>query len=474
MTLTEERIDPGSPGPMELPTVVNQLRAGLRLLVKSTAPAQRMAQLETLSRQVQLLTAGAASLHLDLVERAVAALEAFLKELRENSQHVNASALRTLTQAVDALALLAEAPDKRGRLETDEALEIMVVDDDAICRLAIGRTLTRAGFKVTPFADPLKAQEYAQANPLALVVLDVQMPGVNGFDLCARLRASSANGRTPVLFVTSQNDFESRSKSILSGGGELISKPFLFSELAVKTLTHLLRSRLADAAPPKAVRAEAECHRVQSAVANGVAGPGCVDAVALSSGEVRGVESQDTGAQLAAEANRRLAAERLAKDFADAAHDAENRARESGEKELAAQREAERLRERVRDLEAASVSPGGPIPVAFPQDFQSWDERFARIEATLQSAAQELQAQTAACRRVEELMAQAANALLGLARFVGNEADRRDPSAGEAEPLPPCSPPSFLPQTAQTVALVSSRGLAEAGRILHLPSLCKA
>jgi DNA-binding response OmpR family regulator len=77
------------------------------------------------------------------------------------------------------------------------------------------------------------------------VFLDVDMPGMNGFELCTKLRALARNKTTPVVFVTSLTDFESRANSTISGGNDLIAKPFLFIELTVKALVYILRGKLA-------------------------------------------------------------------------------------------------------------------------------------------------------------------------------------------------------------------------------------
>jgi putative two-component system response regulator len=71
------------------------------------------------------------------------------------------------------------------------------------------------------------------------------MPNMDGFELCTRIRALPLNKLTPIIFVTSLTDFKSRAKSTLSGGNDLIAKPFMFIELSVKALTYVLRSRLA-------------------------------------------------------------------------------------------------------------------------------------------------------------------------------------------------------------------------------------
>jgi DNA-binding response OmpR family regulator len=71
------------------------------------------------------------------------------------------------------------------------------------------------------------------------------MPGMNGFELCSKLRGFSTNKTTPVIFVTSLNDLENRANSMMSGGNDFIAKPFLFIELTVKALMYVLRGQLA-------------------------------------------------------------------------------------------------------------------------------------------------------------------------------------------------------------------------------------
>jgi len=80
-------------------------------------------------------------------------------------------------------------------------------------------------------------------NQFDLVFLDAEMPEMNGFELCAELRKTATNKATPVIFVTSLTNFEVRAQSSLAGANDLIAKPFLMMELAVKALTYLLRPK---------------------------------------------------------------------------------------------------------------------------------------------------------------------------------------------------------------------------------------
>jgi DNA-binding response OmpR family regulator len=67
---------------------------------------------------------------------------------------------------------------------------------------------------------------------------------MSGFELCAKLRSLPHLKKTPVIFVTSLNDFDNRTNSTMAGGNDFIAKPFLFIELTVKALIYVMRARL--------------------------------------------------------------------------------------------------------------------------------------------------------------------------------------------------------------------------------------
>jgi len=77
-----------------------------------------------------------------------------------------------------------------------------------------------------------------------VVFMDVTMPGMNGFETCAKIRESALNHSTPVVFVTSNTDFQTHAEMSRIGGNDLMAKPFLTPEINVKALTFALRGRL--------------------------------------------------------------------------------------------------------------------------------------------------------------------------------------------------------------------------------------
>lgn len=124
---------------------------------------------------------------------------------------------------------------------------VLVVDDDMICRRAACKALSRINVATISVDDPQVALRLLAENRFSLILLDVEMPGTSDFDICEKLRTLPANQTTPVVFVISLSGFEHREQSFASGGSDLIAKPFLPMELAVKAL-RLLRQIPAGAA----------------------------------------------------------------------------------------------------------------------------------------------------------------------------------------------------------------------------------
>ena len=226
-----------------LPAVLAHLRSLLLGLIKADNEETRLKQLSEMYRRSRALTGNAGVAGMPRIARMADAFEALLKELHEKPKMVNASTLRTVASAIDFLGSLFESglvPEGPGA----SPLAVLVVDDEAISRRAITYALERAKLKSVNIEDPAAAYDLLAQNPFDLIFLDVDMPGMNGFELCTKLRQLPAHKKTPVVFVTGLTDFESRTNSTMSGGNDFIAKPFLFMELAVKALVYVLRGRL--------------------------------------------------------------------------------------------------------------------------------------------------------------------------------------------------------------------------------------
>jgi CheY-like chemotaxis protein len=205
----------------------------------SADPKARPLRLADLYRKIHFLTSMAGLAGCGQIGRFAAALEALLFELQEKPQHLTPSALHTISRSMELLARLFQQAGLSPAAEL-APFNVLVVDDDAISnRLAVS-ALRRANLTATSSEDPLRALAMLKEKTYDLILLDISMPDMDGFTLCEKLRAVPGYQKTPVIFVTGQDDFESRTHSIRSGGDDLISKPIFPIELAVKAVTQLL------------------------------------------------------------------------------------------------------------------------------------------------------------------------------------------------------------------------------------------
>ena len=226
-----------------LPATLTGLRSQLQGLIKANNEADRVKLIHELYRRVHSLTSNAGIVGMNLIAQMADALEALLKELHEKPRNINASTLRTVASAIDFLGILFERGIQPERQEIPRA-SILVVDDEAISRRAITYALEKARLKSVSAEDPLVAFQLLTERRYDLIFLDVDMPNMNGFELCSKLRGLPIYKHTPVVFVTSLNDLESRANSTMSGGNDFIAKPFLFMELAVKALVYVLKPKI--------------------------------------------------------------------------------------------------------------------------------------------------------------------------------------------------------------------------------------
>lgn len=232
----------------DAPELVKSLRATLGAFLRAHGgndQAGRDRCLLDLHRRIHSLVGNAAIGGFPRVARLAAALDALLREFQDRPDSINPSSQRTLTQAIDLLAQLFE---RAGHTDEDEAPmgheRILVVDDEVISRRVLGHSLEKAQLQPTAVDHPQAALDVLeQGEPFDLIFLDVEMPDMNGYELCKKIRAVPRHNRTPILFVTGLSSFDSRAKSTLSGGDDFIGKPFSYIELAVKALVFILRGR---------------------------------------------------------------------------------------------------------------------------------------------------------------------------------------------------------------------------------------
>ncbi len=120
--------------------------------------------------------------------------------------------------------------------------KILVVDDDANIRELVIETLSQDRFDAFPAQDGLEALELANQLKPDLVVLDLMMPGMDGWEVCSRLRKDILTSHIPIIMLTARSDIENKIKGIEVGADDYITKPFDPLELEARINMHLRRS----------------------------------------------------------------------------------------------------------------------------------------------------------------------------------------------------------------------------------------
>jgi DNA-binding response OmpR family regulator len=222
------------------------LREHCLAFIKAPSTENGRNNLSSLRKRLTVLNAGAQKTGCARLALLANAWEALLAEIERKPAGISPSVLQTLAQAADCLRILLNNNAVSPMAPLSQA-RVLSVDDDEICNDVAVSALQRANMGADSVLDANAALEKLMATDYDLVLLDINMPGLTGFELCEKLRALPQHIKTPVIFVTAFNNFENRKQSVLSGGGDLIAKPVSPLELALKVTIHLLK------APPKPV-----------------------------------------------------------------------------------------------------------------------------------------------------------------------------------------------------------------------------
>jgi diguanylate cyclase (GGDEF)-like protein/PAS domain S-box-containing protein len=122
--------------------------------------------------------------------------------------------------------------------------EIMIVDDTPSVLEFLADILIENGYKVRPVKNGEQALLSASTDPPSLILMDIRMPGMDGFEVCRRLKAHKESRNIPVLFISAFNALKERVQGLALGAVDFISKPFQREELLARVHTHLELNRL--------------------------------------------------------------------------------------------------------------------------------------------------------------------------------------------------------------------------------------
>jgi DNA-binding response OmpR family regulator len=117
--------------------------------------------------------------------------------------------------------------------------KILVVDDTAHIQRLLSQMLSAQGYEVRVAADGESALEAVKADPPDLILLDIMMPIMDGYEVCRQLKADPKTQDIPVIFISARDDMEDKIEGFAVGGVDYVTKPFQVREVQARVQTHL-------------------------------------------------------------------------------------------------------------------------------------------------------------------------------------------------------------------------------------------
>jgi len=117
--------------------------------------------------------------------------------------------------------------------------DILIVDDETANLKMLKELLNLEGYQVRPTDHPQLAIDSALAQPPALILLDVKMPEMDGYEVCKRLKQDDRTCYIPIIFISALQDVQDKVKGFEAGGVDFIAKPFQAEEVLARVRTHM-------------------------------------------------------------------------------------------------------------------------------------------------------------------------------------------------------------------------------------------
>jgi len=170
------------------------------------------------------------------------AMESMILGWRNVDAELSRQSLQTLGQAVDFIGRKLEEQNQ-AVLAPLAGSKVLVVDDEPSLGMLVSAALGLSGLTPQVAASPSECLKAVGDTTFDLIVLDIGLPEMTGFDVCTKIRGTPGHANVPILFLTGLTSFQNRAKSVMIGGNDFICKPFDPLELALKVLLWIQQSR---------------------------------------------------------------------------------------------------------------------------------------------------------------------------------------------------------------------------------------
>ncbi|MGD8834712.1 MAG: response regulator [Desulfobacteraceae bacterium] len=131
-------------------------------------------------------------------------------------------------------------------IQQTDPYDILIVDDTPESLELLGRILDEHGYRVRPAANGRHALKSVAARLPELILLDVKMPGMDGFEVCRRLKANEKSRNVPVIFISAHGETAKKVEGFKAGGVDFVTKPFEREEVLARVDIHLRLNELTE------------------------------------------------------------------------------------------------------------------------------------------------------------------------------------------------------------------------------------
>lgn len=179
----------------------------------------------------------------DSLRKVADAFASLLCEAQAKPESATPTLVCTLHQTLDLIGEALEKPagEIRNALQDFRAY---LVEDDTLASDTVASALHTVGIGCKATQLPGEALGDLAETRYDLIILDVGLPEIDGFELCNHIRSLDANADTPIIFLTGDSSELKRDEAARSGGDDFVSKPFNVAELGLRGLLHVVRARL--------------------------------------------------------------------------------------------------------------------------------------------------------------------------------------------------------------------------------------
>lgn len=154
----------------------------------------------------------------------------------------------------------------------NEAPLILIVDDEAVNRKVLSWSLTEAGFRTVMAQNGSEALTLVESRKPDLIILDILMPGENGFAVCERLQALPLTRDIPIIFLSGLSDTDDKVRGLEMGAVDYVTKPFAGGEVVARARIHLKLRQARQALITEQAALLDACERVRGLPLDGAVG----------------------------------------------------------------------------------------------------------------------------------------------------------------------------------------------------------